>query len=52
MTDSRTRHVERPLAPAPGLQLIGTDADAGLCVDGICVLPGQQGAMTPVEKTD
>jgi len=52
MTDSRMPHAEGPLALAPGLQLIGSDADAGLCVDGYCVLPGQHGAESQAEKTD
>lgn len=52
MTESRMPHTEGALAPAPGLQLIGSAADAGLCVDGYCVLPGQQSAEGAPEKTD
>ncbi|MFD5215646.1 hypothetical protein [Microbacterium sp. NPDC058345] len=50
MTDSRMSHGDGALASAPGLQLIGTDSDAGLCVDGVCVLPSPP--AVPAEKTD
>ncbi|HWU30918.1 MAG TPA: hypothetical protein VN041_17700 [Microbacterium sp.] len=36
------------LAAPPSLQLLHTDADAGLCTDGYCVLPGSQ-APRPAE---
>jgi hypothetical protein len=32
--------------PPPSLQLLQTDAEAGLCVDGYCVLPSAPAAST------
>lgn len=52
MTDSRMQRVDGPLAPIPGLELIRTDSDAGLCVDGVCRIPAQHAATAPVEKAD
>ncbi|MGN7977021.1 hypothetical protein ACTJJ4_05565 [Microbacterium sp. 22195] len=36
------------LAAPPSLQLLPTDAEAGLCTDGYCVLPGVE-APRPTE---
>lgn len=52
MTDSRMPPAKGAFAPAPGLQLIGSDTEAGLCVDGYCVLPGQRDAENQAEKSD
>jgi hypothetical protein len=38
--------------PAPGLiSLIGDETDAGLCVDGLCVVPTPAAADTEPEET-
>jgi hypothetical protein len=50
MTDSQTPLNTDALAPVPGLHLLGTDSQAGMCVDGYCVLPGQSLPATPAQK--
>ncbi len=50
MTDSRTPQNPDVLSAAPGLQLLGTDAQAGMCVGGFCVLPGQSAPEAPAQK--
>jgi len=43
MADQQTDDTTVPtLAAPPSLQLLHTDADAGLCTDGYCVLPDSQ----------
>lgn len=50
MTELRMPQNTDALAPVPGLQLLGTDAEAGMCVDGSCVLPGQSLPAAPAHK--
>ena len=50
MTESRTPQNTDTLVAVPGLQPLGTDSGAGMCVGGFCVLPGQSLPATPTAQ--
>lgn len=50
MTESQTPQTTDALSAVPGLQLLGADAQAGMCVGGFCVMPGQSSTGSAPEK--
>lgn len=51
MTESQKPQTTDALAAVPGLQLLGTDAEVGMCTGGYCVLPGQSLPDVPAKTS-
>lgn len=52
MTDAQKAKVGEAPAAFPGLQLLGDDTAMGVCVDGVCAMPGAPLTDTVAEKAD
>ncbi|UNK69825.1 hypothetical protein [Microbacterium sp. H1-D42] len=52
MTDAQKAPGGEALAVLPGLQLLGDDTAMGVCVDGVCVIPGSTVTAAGAEKRD
>lgn len=52
MTDQRKTLGDAASGPPPGLQLLGDGTAMGVCIDGVCAMPGAPVADSVAEKAD